>query len=81
MIYYITKQLVSLKIISGKDKIWEICKVKEISDEKRDAKGRIIKNYSDILDMLNQIGGKDQNYSYSMSSSTNNLRPLTQKRK
>ena len=56
-------------------------KVKDISERRRDAKGKVIKNYPDALDMLNRIGGEDQNYSHTISLSTNNLRPLTRKRK
>ncbi len=56
-------------------------KVKDIAEGRRDSEGKVIKDYPDALDMLNRIEGEDENYSHAMSSSTNNLRPLTRKRK
>ncbi|MCJ1349485.1 hypothetical protein MMC31_007726 [Peltigera leucophlebia] len=56
-------------------------KVKDIAEGGRDTEGKVIKNHPDALNKLNRIGGEDQNSSHAMSSSTNNLRSLTRKRK
>ncbi len=56
-------------------------KVKDLTKERRDIEGKVIKNHPDALNMLNRIGGEDQNFSHAMSSPTNNLRPLARKRK
>lgn len=47
--------------------------VKNIVDQEWDYKRKIIKNYIYTLNILNRIGRKDENYSYTMSLSTNNL--------
>ncbi len=57
------------------------CKVKDITERRRDTEGKVIKNHLDELNMLNRIMREDQNFSHAMSSSTNNLRPLAQKQK
>ena len=40
----------------------------------------MIKNHPDALDILNQIRKKNQNSNHAISLSTNNLRPLLQKK-
>ena len=56
-------------------------KVKDIAKGKKDTERKVIMNHPDTLNMLNQIKKEDQNFSHAMSSSTNILRPLAQKRK
>ena len=56
-------------------------KVRDNAEGRRDTEGKVIKNHADALNMLNRIGGEDQNSSHAMSLSTNNLRPLARKRK
>lgn len=51
-------------------------KVKNIAKQKKDIKKKVVKNYLDALNMLNRIGKKNQNSSYVMFLSTNNLRSL-----
>lgn len=56
------------------------CKFKDIIKRKRDSEGKVIQNYSDILDILHQIERENENYSYAMFLPTNNLHPFIQKR-
>ncbi len=56
-------------------------KVKDISKGRKDIEGKVIMNHPDALNVLNQIGRGDHNFSHVMSLATNNLRLFTQKRK
>ncbi len=56
-------------------------KVKDIADRRKDTEGKVIKNHPYALNMLNRIGGEDQNFSHAISSSTNNLRLIARKQK